>query len=116
MVIPARQTKSDHVSMSTPDGCDPSWIKDYVTPRSQWHMPKGTSEGYLSPSYDIDVHKSKYSIIDYMSTILYWGDMLTIKTALAESLNIPEGSQDKDSLKVLTELPRSQSMKVLALL
>jgi hypothetical protein len=36
--------------------------------------------------------------------------------ALAESLNIPEGSQDKDSLKVLTELPRSQSMKVLALL
>lgn len=26
------------------------------------------------------------------------------------------GSQDKDSLKVLTELPRSQSMKVLALL
>nr|GEZ39827.1 hypothetical protein [Tanacetum cinerariifolium] len=34
--------------------------------------------------------------------------------ALAESLNIPEGSQDKDSLKVLTELPRSQSMKVLA--
>ena len=32
--------------------------------------------------------------------------------ALAESLNIPEGSQDKDSLKVLTELPRSQSMKV----
>ncbi|GKA60190.1 putative RNA-directed DNA polymerase, eukaryota, reverse transcriptase zinc-binding domain protein, partial [Tanacetum coccineum] len=27
--------------------------------------------------------------------------------ALAESLNIPEGSQDKDSLKVLTELPRS---------
>lgn len=35
--------------------------------------------------------------------------------ALAESLNIPEGSQDKDSLKVLTELPRSQSMKVLAL-
>lgn len=36
--------------------------------------------------------------------------------ALAESLNIPGGSQDKDSLKVLTELPRSQSMKVLALL
>ncbi|KAI3664890.1 hypothetical protein L6452_43501 [Arctium lappa] len=36
--------------------------------------------------------------------------------ALAESLNIPEGSQDKDSLKVLTELPRSQSLKVLALL
>ncbi|CAI9281404.1 unnamed protein product [Lactuca saligna] len=36
--------------------------------------------------------------------------------ALAESLNIPEGSQDKDSLKVLTELPRSQSMKVLTLL
>lgn len=26
--------------------------------------------------------------------------------ALAESLNIPEGSQEKDSLKVLTELPR----------
>ncbi|KAI3824220.1 hypothetical protein L1987_05670 [Smallanthus sonchifolius] len=36
--------------------------------------------------------------------------------ALAESLNIPEGSQDNDSLKVQTELPRSQSMKVLALL
>nr|GFB43083.1 hypothetical protein [Tanacetum cinerariifolium] len=36
--------------------------------------------------------------------------------ALAKSLNIPEGSQDKDSLKVLTELLRSQSMKVLALL
>ncbi|GKB81419.1 hypothetical protein Tco_0948314 [Tanacetum coccineum] len=36
--------------------------------------------------------------------------------ALAESLNILEGSQDKDSLKVLTELPRSQTMKVLALL
>nr|GEU35255.1 NADH dehydrogenase subunit 6, mitochondrial [Tanacetum cinerariifolium] len=36
--------------------------------------------------------------------------------ALAESLNIPEGSQDKDSLKMLTELLRSQSMKVLALL
>ncbi|KAI3702102.1 hypothetical protein L6452_27781 [Arctium lappa] len=36
--------------------------------------------------------------------------------SLAESLNIPGGSQDKDSLKVLTELPRSQSMKVLALL
>nr|GFA27138.1 ribosomal protein L10, mitochondrial [Tanacetum cinerariifolium] len=29
------------------------------------------------------------------------------KEALAESLNIPEGSQDKDSLKVLTELPQS---------
>ncbi|GJT21063.1 hypothetical protein Tco_0891000, partial [Tanacetum coccineum] len=36
--------------------------------------------------------------------------------ALAESLNIPEGSQDKDSLKMLMELLRSQSMKVLALL
>ncbi|GJX58759.1 hypothetical protein Tco_0290149 [Tanacetum coccineum] len=128
----------------------------YDGPDLTGHMPKGTSEGYLSPSYDIDVHKSKYSIIDYMSTILYWGGHVdvsglndpirlngaptnerledewhvgaikinptkiclnsSIKTALAKSLNIPEGSQDKDSLKVLTELPRSESMKVLALL
>ncbi|GJS67849.1 hypothetical protein Tco_0682414 [Tanacetum coccineum] len=36
--------------------------------------------------------------------------------ALSESLNIPKGSQDKDNLKVLTKLPRSLSMKVLALL
>nr|GEX82288.1 PRA1 family protein E [Tanacetum cinerariifolium] len=54
--------------------CERKW---YDGPDPTRHMLKGTSEGYLSPSYGIDMHKLKYSIIDYMTTILYWGDIST---------------------------------------